>query len=284
MLPEATSDDLIYMSQNNGTVSVLAYQSGKLVGALGGFYEPAGLCVSAGGDVFVTDSEKQTIFEFAHGQSNVKRTFPDNGFMPVGCAVDRASGNLAVVNLCGVRYGNGCNGGDGNVTIFTRAGRSHQTYSSPAIINDVSCDYDDNGDLYVSVRERLALFKLVELVNGQKPFRSVTLKPHLSLGESPIQWDGSHITVGDSTGRVIYEFTVSGGRGTEVGTTPVPNSDFTTQYWIIGKKVLVPAEGGRYYTRHWITFYDYPAGGEHRRRYAVTYLGGGVTVSVAPSR
>lgn len=282
MLPEANREDLIYVS-GGSTVYVLAYHSGRLVGALGGFFEAAGLCVSVAGDVFVTDSAKQTVSEFAHGHTNVKRKFSDSGFVPVGCAVDRTSGNLAVVNYCGAAaYGSiQCGASDGNVIIFRRARGSPRTYSTPAIIGYVSCDYDDNQNLYVSGRERSAFFHLFELVNGDKPFRSVTLN-HTFLGESPIQWDGSHVTVGDTFGRVIYEFTIRGRRGTLVGSTPVENSSFS-QYWIFGQRVLVPAVTGEFY-HYWINVYNYPAGGERRRRHAVTESGPGVTVSVAPPR
>ena len=65
------STSLLYIS-NIGTASVTAYTyvdggSLILVGQLTGFTSPAGMCADKAGDVWITDSGTDTVYEYQHG-------------------------------------------------------------------------------------------------------------------------------------------------------------------------------------------------------------------------
>src|SRR5579883_651707 len=103
MTRQSSASDLIYVSSfYSGEVDVYTYPEGKFVGASTGLWQPAGECVDKSGDVFVVtqgspSSEASNIYEYAHGGSVPIAVLSDPGYA-VGCAVDPASGNLAVAN------------------------------------------------------------------------------------------------------------------------------------------------------------------------------------------
>ena len=75
MAAGAKRGTLMYVSNaNDGTVSVLSYPRGDLVGTLTGFKEPYGLCSDAAGDVWIVDDETATITEYAHGAASPEAT------------------------------------------------------------------------------------------------------------------------------------------------------------------------------------------------------------------
>src|SRR5580700_3757619 len=51
VLPEARSQNLLYVSGNSGYVYIFSFPKGKLVGTLTGFQEVAGVCADAAGNV-----------------------------------------------------------------------------------------------------------------------------------------------------------------------------------------------------------------------------------------
>ena len=71
MLPEAKRQDLLYVSDLEAQeVFIYAYRGKKLVGTLGGFFNPEGLCVDKKGDVWVTNDTSEgnhQVIEYAHG-------------------------------------------------------------------------------------------------------------------------------------------------------------------------------------------------------------------------
>lgn len=95
MLPEATSEDLMYVSNGNGTVTVYSYPQGNMVGTLLGFDIPMGECADAAGDVFITVYDLAKIFEYAHGGTKPMAKLSGTEY-PSSCSVDPTSGNLAV--------------------------------------------------------------------------------------------------------------------------------------------------------------------------------------------
>jgi hypothetical protein len=70
----------VYVSEwPNGPVSVYDYQTGTLVGRLGGFDEPTGQCVDAVGDVWIAQADGQSVTEYAHGGSSPIKTLHTSG-------------------------------------------------------------------------------------------------------------------------------------------------------------------------------------------------------------
>ena len=84
MLPEAKSDDLLYVTDTTMTVSnfgsalVLKDPEGKVVGTLTGFDYPLGDCVDAASDVWISSFDTGTIEEFAHGGTAPIATLQSN--------------------------------------------------------------------------------------------------------------------------------------------------------------------------------------------------------------
>lgn len=135
--------DLLYVSNANGTVNVYKYWTHTLVGILTSFQLPAGQCVDRKGDVYIVDYKAKTISEFAHGGTKALKVITES-YEPIACAVDRTTGNLAVANYGATRgythagslaiYAHG----EGKPTYYGRGGHFS------------ACAYDDRGDLLAS--------------------------------------------------------------------------------------------------------------------------------------
>ena len=99
MSPAASkSSSLLYVS-NASNVTVYTYVNGGgiiLVGTLTGFTSPGGMCTDNAGDVWITDYESRNVYEYAHGGSAPIATITAKAGFPYACAVDNATGNLAV--------------------------------------------------------------------------------------------------------------------------------------------------------------------------------------------
>src|ERR1700677_3948961 len=85
MLPEAASQDLLYVSSHN-YVSIYTYPGGQLVGKLRGFYLASGQCVDSSNNVYITDYGMNRVFEYAHGNSKRLRTILTPGGN--SCSID----------------------------------------------------------------------------------------------------------------------------------------------------------------------------------------------------
>ena len=154
MLPEAKSQDLLYVSEPAAKhVVVFSYPVGKRLGVLNDLGATVGECVDSAGDVFIVSdptspSLPTTIYEFTHGGTVPIATLSDPGG-GYGCSIDAATGNLAVSN-----FSDPSNpyGGYGDVAIFARAQGNPTMYYPPASFptNFYFCGYDDQGNLYLS--------------------------------------------------------------------------------------------------------------------------------------
>ena len=98
----AKRSSLVYVTDGgNASVTVYSYDDGQLVGTLQGFSGPSGLCVDSARDIFVTDTQSEKVFEYAHGGTQPINELETNGQQPVGCAVDPLTANLAVASVGG---------------------------------------------------------------------------------------------------------------------------------------------------------------------------------------
>ncbi len=158
MLPEAKSNELLYVA-TGGNVYVLSYPRGKLIGALN--VTGNNLCSDNKGDVYVP-SGGYTILEYSHGSINPIRKLAD-GDIPLGCAVDPSTGNLAVTNE---------GSGAGEVAIYPNAQEPAQWYRDPAIGTYGLCGYDDQG-ISFSTRREAAASQTTLLTTGStlRPFQ-----------------------------------------------------------------------------------------------------------------
>ena len=275
MLAGAAAHDLLYVS-DEATVAVYSYPEGKLEGKLRGFFISQGLCVDTKGDVYIADQGYGRVYEYEHG--GVKRIKNLYSGDAVGCSVDPTTGNLAVTNI----QGNGPKG-YGNVAIFTNASGKPKYYKAPGFQEYFFCAYDDKGDLFVDGVDGpgTGYFSFAELPKGSTKFEDITLNQYIGW-PGGVQWDGEYVAVGDQSAPSIYRFTISGSKGSLVGTTSLDGATNVLQTWIQDQNIIVPSRpsGKTGYT----LIYRYPAGGRAIKRVTKgVFSPQGATVSLAPS-
>ena len=147
----ANGGDLLYVSDNGtGNVYVFLYPSGVLSGTLTGLGGPVGECVDRAGDVWIGTQTPPEMIEYSHGGTTPIATLNDNTGVPVGCAVDPTTGNLAV-------------GNSDNVAIYTNA-RGNPTYTDSDLGSFTNCTYDKTGDLFVDGDSSTIIAKLAKVV------------------------------------------------------------------------------------------------------------------------
>jgi hypothetical protein len=282
MAPDAVSQDLLYVSSHNW-VSVYTYPQGHLIGKLKGFDLASGQCVDSLSNVYITDYVLNRVFEYAHGNGKRLRTLLVPGAN--GCSIDPTSGDLAVSSL-----------GNGALYVFTNAKGKPAKYKDSQFVSYYDCAYDAKGNLFVNGMTRLGTgnFILAELRKGDSLLKSVKLNQYIGW-PGGMQWDGEHLALGDQVTPAIYRFSIRGGTGTRVGTTPLgSNASDTLQFWIQDQMVVTStvctqkACGSK--THHGpgsaVMFFNYPAGGNATKLIVTGIVGepGGDSVSLAPGR
>ncbi len=276
MAPDAKRGDLLYISDSapNGknVVYVYSYPRRKLKGTLTGFNEPSGQCVDKAGDVFIANFGDSNILEYAHGGTTPIKTLSDTGYYPLGCSVDPTTGNLAVTNRLSTSFTTG------DVAIYPKASGSPTSYTAQNFYYYEFCGYDNSGDLFIDGTTKGSALEYAELPSGGSAFSSLTLSQSIGF-PGGVQWDSGHLAIGDQNAAVIYEFSISGSQGVEVGSTPLTGSKDVIQFWIQGKRVIGPDAGLAQ-----VEFYKYPAGGSPTK--VITGFGEpvGATISKAKSK
>jgi len=292
MLPSAAGGKsvLLYIGDSNGnTVSVYDYASGTLVGTLAGLNSPAGGCVDARGDVFITNQGSGKILEFNNGGTKPIHAY-HAGPSGVGCSVDR-NGDLAVAaqplssggaKLCVWK------GGKGRAACYTDDDCG--TMESPG--------YDPQGNLYV---EGFYFGSAVcELPAGADALKTVNLiGAALNVGGG-LMWDGKHLMLTDwqnasnLRNTLLYRVSESAsGDLTVVGTTILGDtcnggSTQVTQPFIVGKKntPVNDREGRTVLGANYecypapVDAWPYPQGGDPGHAWPVRFFPGGAVVSI----
>jgi hypothetical protein len=279
MAPEAKRQNLLYISDAKAkAVYVYSYPQGKAVGTLTGFNEPGGECVDRSGDVWIANTGGLQILEYAHGgTSPIASLGPNLDFGPLGCSVDPTTGDLAVTNVCG---GRACLG-NGILSIYAKAKGRPKNYLDPTIYEYYFCAYDDDGDLFLdglTAGEPFYDFAFAELASGKKNLKNILLNQSF-FAPGGVAWDGTHIAVADGDGSYIYQFTIKGANGIEVGNTPLPGQSRIEQFWIQRPTVVVP--GVNSYAPD-VTFRKYPHGGWPQK--TITGLENPIGAVVSPSK
>jgi hypothetical protein len=251
MRPESSSGDLLYVSDlRAATVSIYTYPGDSSVGTLTDLSSPQGECIDKSGNVYVTETGAEQIVEYAHGGTSPIATLSDPYYQPVACAIDPATGDLAVTNILYHRDGIG-----GNVVIYRHAKGTPKYFSSANIYSYYFVGYDSKGDLFVdglSGQAPYGTFEYAELARHHSKMKAIKLSGGSIAFPGNVQWDGEHIAIGDQDNAVIYQTT---GRKI-VGSTPLTGSSDVVGYFIDGGTVIAPDAGNAS-----VEFYDYPAGG-----------------------
>jgi hypothetical protein len=241
------SGDLLYAASPS-TIFVFTYPKPRRVSEitlpeLGG----GQVCSDASGNVFApVGSATKEIVEYAHGGSQpIKILSSPAGSNPYACAVDSATGDLAVTNDNFAPHG--------SVEIYKGSSGSPQTYHLHGF-TPYFCTYDNHSDLFVT---GVGKYVLAVLRNGSSQFTRIALKFGLSDG---IAWDGSYITVSRPHKDAIYRIKVEGNKGRIAGITQLTGAKDGTdlyQFWIQGNELIRPS--GKYNTQ--VGLWHYPAGG-----------------------
>jgi hypothetical protein len=270
MLPEAASQDLLYVS-NGGRcgVSVYSYPGGKLQGRLKGFKISMGQCIDLMGNVYITDEGAGRVYEYAHGASRRLRSLAVPG--AVSCSIDPTSRDLAVSSL------------GGPLSIFKNARGKPTTYQWPD--NEMFfCSYDNKGNVFVNGLVPPGAsgdFILAELPKGSSEFNTVTLNQYIGW-PGGIQWHYKYLVLGDQTTPAIYRFKIVETKAIKVGAAPLGSKENDyTQFWIQGSTLIAPevcASRRCRFRDNAVLFFKYPAGGKPTKK-----ITAGVGYAVAAS-
>jgi hypothetical protein len=213
----ASSADLVYVSNADGEVTVYNYSTKALVGVLAAFETPRGECVDKSGNLYVVDAGTDQVYEYAHGGTKAIKTLDDSPYEPNGCAVDSATGNLAVANS------QGASGSAGSIAVYAHASGTPTVYTSPAIPDFAGCAYNDDGSLLTTGYEKSSNDSLfawlpkhgnaLVSINVPGPKASWTW-----YGVTGIQWDGEFLVLDDG-GNGVYQIALIHGQAYWVNQT-----------------------------------------------------------------
>lgn len=279
MSPEAKSHDLLYVSDDGGSVYIYTYPQGKLVGTIGGLTGPGGLCTDAAGNVYITETNAQDVLVYPHAGRKPSATMLDFGGFPDGCAVDPKTGNIAVMN-----FATSPSQGPGNVLIYPNASSSPTKYVDLNFNVYLFCTYDAQGNLFLDgMNGPSTQAEFAELPAGGKALKDITLDTPIVF-PGGIAWDGKYLALADINKGNVYQFAVAKGKGARKGTVHMgTHSKLIVQFWLEGSTLIEPFGATTRYV-HKVGYWNYPAGGSPTQ---VLHANGsteliGVTVSHAP--
>ena len=262
MLPEAQSDDLLYVSSGcSGTcnVYVFSYPGAKPVGVLSGFVNPGGLCSDRKGNVWITEAGAGDVVEYAHGGTKPIAKLKDSLY-PQACSVDPATGDLAVANQSYSMLG-----------IYRHARGQPKLYMGYGAFA-FSCTYDGAGDVFLAAGAPYN--EAVDWVpKGGSKAKRFPMKPHI-YPVGGVLWHGQYLTAVNKEYQLVRY--VRAGQGAKlVDIISLDYSTYLSGYWIQGAFVVGATSQG-------VTFWKYPAGGSIVKTITSVPSPAGVTVSVVP--
>ena len=267
MLPEAKSQDLVYLSAPfSNNVYIFALRSGKVVGMIGGLNRPVGDCSDKRGNVYVTNTLSNEILEYAHGGTTPVATLADPAGTPSACSVDESTGSLAVGD-----YYN-------SVSVYSKGTYPPTTYSDYDMTYISSVAYDNAGNLFVDGLYGNGYFRMAELPKGSSLFTTISLNERVYAGA--IQWDGRYLAVTSGGTNNIYRVRISGSIGAVVATVAIRAGKCfgaLSSDWIQGNTIIAPYRPRCGHIGVW----KYPLGGAPIEKFGKIHEGfDGVTVSV----
>jgi hypothetical protein len=250
--------DLLYVANANGEVTVYRYWLHTLVNVLTNLTQPMGECVDASSNVYITDYATKKILEFSHGGTKPIKTFNDGPDSPYACAVDQKTGDLAVANNDGTSQ-------QGNVAIWTNGGGQPHHYSDSKLYNFEYLAYDSNGNLLVTNGGTYYVHTAFAwLPKGGTQLINITIPgPNPSWqwrSVSGIQWDGKYFVVDEY---YLIRIALIHGQAYYVGETQISGGGYPI--WIYDNKPGQQgsqAVGGYSNSNYsFVDYYHYPSGG-----------------------
>ncbi len=254
--PAAKRHAILYATYETG-VALYAYPGGAFINRLNLSSSLDSLCPDARGNVWVTTGRygghETQVVEYAHGGTTPIAVMNGPGNNPLGCSVDRATGNLAVATI---GYGSSSQN-PGLVLVYRDAPKYPPiTFKITKNGHFFYCAYDDQGNLFVDGVRNKSEFIVYELPKDKHTFVPVTLHQSISY-PGAIQWDSSNLAVADAATNEIFRFAIANGSGALVGTTTLVNAaTLSYQFWIQGGTVVAEPDN-----RNQFAYWNYPAGG-----------------------
>jgi hypothetical protein len=270
-----STQDLLYVADTR-TVTVYSYPQGELQRTLRHFYLATGLCADTKGDVFVVDTGYGKIFEYAHGGTTRIATLGSPSADPVGCAIDRITGNLAVST-----QGNDT----GAIEIFKGARGKPVIYNDSSFYQFYFCTYDSKGNLFSDGLTGRASgdFGIAELPKGSGNLSNISINQYVSW-PGGVAWDGRYLAVGDENNPFIYQVAIKAHAASVVATMHLGSGAHAVkQFWLQGQTLIAPNEYDfKKGLRSDVLFYKYPIGGPALRKITEGVMAaGGAVVSLA---
>jgi hypothetical protein len=222
---KAAKSPLLFVS-DAGTQDVYVFDMSTLalVSTLTGFVQPQGECSNAKGDVWITDTNAQMIYEVSH-QGRLENQLSDSGGFPAACAWDRSTGNLAVMD-----FFDG-SGSPGDVRVYKGGSGEPATYTNRKQYYYNFGGYDATGNLFFDGRNADGRFMLSELAKGASSAHTVAVRGGTIYYPGMVQWLSAKagLLVGDqSCGNVytscVYALRVAGNTATIAKTIRLENS------------------------------------------------------------
>jgi hypothetical protein len=136
-------------------------------------------CADDVGNVFIPNDDK--VLKYAHGDTAPNAALSLPGSHALACAVDPATGNLAVI----------FSGSGTDVAVFPDASGSPTLYNAHNL--PAYCGYDGSGDLFVDGIEGTGHYALAVLPSGASDFSKLSL-PQSAGQPGQVQWDSTYIT------------------------------------------------------------------------------------------
>lgn len=247
---------LVYIADGAlGEIFTYSYGRRKLEGEITGLNSPEGECVQKD-KVWVANTGASQLLEYAFGGMTPTATIGDSGKLPIDCAVDPTTGNVAAMNIITSSFGNG------SVSIWTSPSSKPMNYAVAGLPSPYFGSYDNRGDLFVDGMQTVSSggFGFAELSKGSRKFKMLSISGATMGFPRGVQWDGDSLVLCDQLGpsghAVCYQLNVSGTVATVTGTTQLDGAFDAVQVFIKHGKLIAPDP-----SKPNVQFYTYPTGG-----------------------
>lgn len=227
-----------------GTVSIYTMPDLRLKGVITGFDGPQGECADASGNIWVAVTRAQQIVKLSRAGS-ILSTLSDSTGFPIGCAVNRSNGDLAVTNIFNLSIG------PGDVLVYPGGSGSPTSLRNSAQDLYYFAGYDGDGNLMVDGFDASGDFILSECPAGSSGCGTVTLSGGTVYYPGMVQWSGVNESwivgdqlCGNTSTSCLYWFTVSRSAGTITNSTALDNYNGSPVCDVV--QAVVAANGQRY--------------------------------------
>jgi hypothetical protein len=250
----------------NGVAQVFSYPNNTLAFTLTGFNTPAGECVDATGNVYITDTGASDIVEYANGGATPIRVLKDRGQKPVACAVRQSPYRVAVAN-----------GASGSISIYngTITTTPNFIYSDLTKFTTVNfLGYYNGARLFLDGNGASGPFTFGRMTNGGTFFVIPVSGGPTSPGGVQQPPGRNYLAVGDASSNAIYHIRTNGVLPAPGPSNPNPTlltgscnsfGDFYIDLIAPGQRVVINPEPCLTPPR--ANEYKFPAGGPAGQQY-----------------